>query len=58
MTLSKKDTAIRFLIASIPAFLVFSIFITEVILVIISILFFFDLYKINTIKKKFTDFFF
>ena len=57
MILSKKDTVISFLIASIPVFLVFSIFIAEVILLIISILFFFDLYKAKTIKKRFTDYF-
>ena len=57
MVLSKRETVVTFLIASIPVFLVFSIFITEVILLIVSILFFFDLYIKKDIKKNLQIFF-
>ena len=56
MLLSRKDTIIRYLIALLPFSLVFSIFITEISLILITIFYFYEIRKDNLFKSIFLNF--
>ena len=56
MLLSRKDAITRYLIALLPFSLVFSIFITEIFLILITIFYFYEIRKDNLFKSIFLNF--
>ena len=58
MRLFKKDTIIKYLIILLPFSLVFSIFIIEIFLILLTIFYFYKVRKDNLLKSVFLNFFY